>query len=891
MRLWSLMQSCRWVAILPMLLLSSAYAQSEQILYDLRCENLVDPLSVDTHTPRLSWKTDYADKGNHQSAYQILAATDPTLLKEGDADLWNSEKTTSSESVLVGYKGKLTPDNRLVYWCVRVWDQNGKPSAWSKPARFGVGVSQKEWSEDDYIGFPANAGNPQSPLLRTTINVTEVGKTALLYVNSLGYHEIYINGQKVGNEVLATAVSEMDKRSLYRTYDVTPYLTAGTNDLVIWLGQGWFRPTIRWGFYVGPLVKVRLATYSDGKWENISIHNDSWQTAESGYSSLGKWTPNRFGGERINAAAVPQSMQKKDLDLLTWYPAATVQAPELNVSAQMTEGNIIVDTLKPTNVIEIADSVWVVDMGKAYTGWFEYKLPKLSPGQMVTMRYADHFHHGTTIREQMQFDTFVASGNEGDRFINKFNYHGLQYIEIKGLNTKPELKDITGYRIQTGFPQTSSFECSDSDMNAIHDMIQYTLCNLSLGGYLVDCPQLERLGYGGDGNASTETAQTMFNLAPLYANWMRAWADAIQEDGGMPHTAPEPYSAGGGPYWCGFIITASWRTYVNYADARLITEYYPTMQKWLGYVEHHMVDGLLQPWPVTEYRNWYLGDWACPKGINQTDSTSITLVNNCFVAVCYETMAKIAKVLGKDEDADRYSRQASDLRALIQQTFYSDSTGHYGTGSQIDMIYPMLAGVTPESLTKPTTDQLFITTQEQHDGHIACGLVGIPVMTEWAVINHHPDFIYGMLKKRNYPSYLYMIDNGASTTWEHWHGERSRIHNCFNGIGSWFYQAIGGIRTEENAPGYRCIRIEPQIPQGITWANTTKDTPYGPVSVNWKLSDNTLNMTVTIPSGSEGRVIIPQSNKKFTVDGKTYKNKSGEMIIGSGTYTISYSLQ
>ena len=240
------MQSCRWVAILPMLLLSSAYAQSEQILYDLRCENLVDPLSVDTHTPRLSWKTDYADKGNHQSAYQILAATDLTLLKEGDADLWNSEKTTSSESVLVGYKGKLTPDNRLVYWCVRVWDQNGKPSAWSKPARFGVGISQKEWSEDDYIGFPANAGNPQSPLLRTTINVTEVGKTTLLYVNSLGYHEIYINGQKVGNEVLATAVSEMDKRSLYRTYDVTSYLTAGSNDLVIWLGQGWFRPTIRW---------------------------------------------------------------------------------------------------------------------------------------------------------------------------------------------------------------------------------------------------------------------------------------------------------------------------------------------------------------------------------------------------------------------------------------------------------------------------------------------------------------------------------------------------------------------------------------------------------------------------------------------------------------------
>lgn len=890
MKLSSFIQSVLGVAICSVLLLSPAYAQSPAVLYDLRCENLADPLSIDTDTPRLSWKTNYTDKGNHQFAYQILAATDPNLLTEESADLWNSGKTKSSKSVLVDYRGKLNSDDYLVYWCVRVWDRNGKPSAWSQPARFGIGISPEEWAEEDYIGFPVGAGNPQSPILRTTVDITKPGKTALLYVNSLGYHEIYINGQRVGQEVLSTAVSEMDKRTLYRTYDITSYLTAGPNDLVIWLGQGWFRPTIRWGFYDGPLIKVLCKTYQDGKWGNVALNNDSWQAAESGYSSLGKWTPNRFGGEQIEAAAVPQSMQKKDLDLLTWHPAARIQAPALQVSAQMTEGNVIVDTLRPTNVIEIADSVWVVDMGKAYTGWFEYKLPKLSPGQLVTMRYADHFHHGTTIREQMQFDTLIASGNEGDRFINKFNYHGFQYVEIKGLNTKPELHDITGYRIQTGFPQTSSFECSDPDMNAIHDMIQYTLLNLSLGGYLVDCPQLERLGYGGDGNASTETAQTMFNLAPLYANWMRAWADAIQEDGGMPHTAPEPYSAGGGPYWCGFIITASWRTYVNYADARLISEYYPVMQKWLGYVEHHMVDGLLQPWPVTEYRNWYLGDWACPKGINQTDTTSVTLVNNCFVAVCYETMAKIATVLGKSEDAKRYTRQAADLRAAIQKTFYSDSTGRYGTGSQIDMIYPMLAGVTPEALTKSTMEQLFTITQRQYDGHIACGLVGIPVMTEWAVTNHQPDFIYGMLKKRDYPSYLYMIDNGASTTWEHWHGERSRMHNCYNGIGSWFYQAVGGIRTEESTPGYRCVCIEPQIPQGITWAKTTKDTPYGAVTVNWTLQDKTLTMEVTIPSGSEGRVIIPNTNKHFTLDGKQYKNCSGEVMIGSGQYTVTYSL-
>ena len=163
-------------------------------------------------------------------------------------------------------------------------------------------------------------------------------------------------------------------------------------------------------------------------------------------------------------------------------------------------------------------------------------------------------------------------------------------------------------------------------------------------------------------------------------------------------------------------------------------------------------------------------------------------------------------------------------------------------------------------------------------------------MTEWAVTNHQPDFIYGMLKKRDYPSYLYMIDNGASTTWEHWHGERSRMHNCYNGIGSWFYQAVGGIRAEESTPGYRCVCIEPQIPQGITWAKTTKDTPYGAVTVNWTLQDKTLTMEVTIPSGSEGRVIIPNTNKHFTLDGKQYKNRSGEVMIGSGQYTVTYSL-
>jgi alpha-L-rhamnosidase len=195
-----------------------------------------------------------------------------------------------------------------------------------------------------------------------------------------------------------------------------------------------------------------------------------------------------------------------------------------------------------------------------------------------------------------------------------------------------------------------------------------------LGGDFVDCPQIERLGYGGDGNASTLTAQIMYHLAPVYNNWLQAWADVIREDGGMPHTAPNPFRVGGGPYWCGFIITASWQTYLNYGDTLVLEKYYPVMQKWLGYLDAHTVDGLLKRWPDTDYRHWYLGDWATPEGIDQTDERSVDLVNNSFITVCYDNMERMAKVLGKSEDARLYATKKQQLQKKIHETFFDETT-------------------------------------------------------------------------------------------------------------------------------------------------------------------------------------------------------------------------
>ncbi|MDR1102527.1 MAG: glycoside hydrolase family 78 protein [Tannerella sp.] len=849
---------------------------------DLRCEFLTDPLSVDTPEPCLAWKLT-AGNGQElkQTAWQILAATEESLLGEGKADLWDSGKTPSDNQT-VKYSGKKSTGSKLVYWKVRIYDGNGRPSPWSRTARFGTGLTAEEWNAAAYIAFPESElpqGNERgtvSPLLHQQFKVKKVA-TALLYVNSLGYHEIYINGKRVGDYVLAPAVSQFNQRSLYMTYDITPYLKNGVNDLVVWLGKGWYSMGLPGVVHNGPAVKMILKSKDKNRWVNVLQSDRSWLCAASGYETLGSWSAGQFGGERVDASVLnepadisdaPDASGKlmKAFSLLSWRPVEEIKIPAHAVSPQMVEGNVISEEIKPYKITQLSDRSWLIDMGKVFTGRAKIKFHHLSRAHEVAMKFGDHFNAQGELQNQSQRDYYLASGHDGESFCNRFNYHCFQYIQIDNLPAAPSVDDITGYAIQTGYGAVSSFQCSDPDLNAIHNMIQRTLCNLSLGGYLVDCTHIERLGYGGDGHASTVTAQTMFNLAPLYANWLQAWEDCIRDDGGLPHTAPNPYPAGGGPYWCAFIVTAPWNTYLQYGDLRILEKYYPVMKHWLQYVDKYTVNGLLKPWPETNYRTWYLGDWATPTGVNQTDPESVDLVNNCVVGECYILLEKIARLLGKDDEAQQFSDRKSALDKKIQATFYKADATTYATGSQIDHIYPLLTGVTPGELIPSVTQSLFNTTESRYKGHLATGLVGIPVLVEWAVRNNHPDFVYKMLKKHDYPGYLFMLDNGATATWEHWNGERSRLHNCYNGIGSWFYEAIGGIRLDESTPGYRKIIIEPQIPEGITWAKVTKETPYGTVSVHWECKDRRIYFDVSLPPGCSADIVLPKGMEQLTTN-------------------------
>ena len=830
----------------------------------LQCEFLTEPLAIDNTEPELSWKMASARKGAVSTAYQVLAASDLKKLNEQDADLWNTGKVETANEIKVKYAGKHLKAKDFVYWKVRVWNQDGKPSRWSSPASFGVGLLQNDdWAPSAaFIGLADNGKSPeQAPLLRKSFKADKKAERILLHVNSLGYHEAYINGIPVTDAVLTPAVSEYDTRSLIVTYDVTSLVEKGDNEIVLHLGKGWYQDATAGVVSGGPYVRAQMDELCKGRVNTLVYTDESWMVSNSNRKSFGNWRYRNLGGEIVDSRYRLPDMKKASLDALDWTGTIAVSNPIVTATPQMCELNRTTGAHHPVTVEQVSDSCYIYDFGITVVGFTEIKMPSVPEGKTIELHYDDLIiKEAKDFRDGVYTDFYIGNSDEGE-FSSKFNYKAYRYLKIKGLGAALPLNSITAYPIRQDYDSDAHFECSDKDMNAICDMIHRTFHALILGGDMVDCPHRERLGYGGDGHASTLSAQTMADLAPLYMNWVQAYADSQAEDGSMPHTAPNPYRAGGGPFWCEFIIPASWQSYVNYGDRRLIERFYPNMKKWIEFAESNFKNGLLKDWGSNKLRHWYLGDWATPEGINQKDSLSINIVSNCVMSHSYGLMSKISGALGKDEDSSEYARKKELHNKVIHKTFYNEETGLYSTGTQVDMSFPLLVGATPDSYIEKVKDALYDVTADRFKGHLSVGLVGVPVLTQWATENEEAEFMYSMLKKRDYPGYLYMIDNGAYTTWEYWHGIKSQIHNCYNGIGSWFYQALAGIRPDERHPGYKHVYIKPQLVSGVDWVKASKNTPYGKLAVEWKKQAGKFTISIDIPVGSSATVCLPDGTQ------------------------------
>ncbi len=843
--------------LLAMLPLSAMAQLSALSIYDLRCENLSNPLGIDNPCPHFSWKLDAPKKSKdkYQTAYEIQISSDSINLVKGKADVWTSGKVNSRQQVMVPYGGQELHAHNLCYWRVRSFDDEGLPTEWSSIARFSIGLDENTLN-GQYILQPASLGNQEAPVFSKTIKIKNPTATTFLHVNSIGYHEVLVNGQHVSDIVLAPAVSQLNKRSAIVTYDITPALKKGENTIEIALGQGWYKKATFEAEHPGPMVKAEIDIYKGKKIEVVASTDATWTVRRTGYSGIGTWGPLQFGGERFEA---PDGRTAQ---------AEVVKVEGMKATPQMFAGNRIINRMRPVYGRMTKDG-WVADLGRNITGWWQMTFHNLKKGQEVKIEYTDdlkdgEFHVMDGLFEmdgKGEYDIYIAKGEGDETFSNRFHNHAYRYVRVSGLDYEPSCDDCKGLQITGTNDSPTEFSCSDADITAIHDMVQRTLRCLTHSGYSVDCPHLERLGYGGDGNSSTMTIQTMFDAAPTYYNWIQAWADAQDPDGGMPHVAPAG-GGGGGPYWCGFIVRAPYRAYLNYADDRMLVKHYDNMAHWLEYVKQYSPNGLLTRWPDTKTRAWFLGDWLAPMGVDAGNEKSVMHVSNCFVVECLESMSTIAAHLGKTADAEKYLQWKKELQQTIHATFYNPEDSTYAVGSPLDLSYAMITGVVPQEEYAKVKAKLEILSRTKYNTHIAVGLVGIAIFTEWATRNNEANLMYDILKQPDYPGYMDMINHDATTTWESWDRSRSRIHNCYNGIGTWFYQALGGIIPDIDHPGYEHFTVAPQYPDALQWVRVKKECPYGSITVDWRRMEGRTQLNVTVPVGTTATIHTPEGVKE-----------------------------
>jgi len=854
--------SCTTVVLIALFLFTVTFANWSHAAMvnpaNLRCEYLSDPVGMDEPRPRFSWVLESSERGEGQTAYRILVARSTAALEKDQGDLWDSGKVGSDRSIHVEYEGKpLQPLSRY-FWKVQVWNRGGNPSKWSEAARFITGLlvdqpaqeGQAEQFAADWIGAASGSDRQNALWFRREFELRNSPSDALACVASVGFHELYVNGEKVGDEILVPSISDLSKRAHYRVYDLSGRLKEGKNALALWCGPGWGN----WSLFSvpqAPLALVRLEVRAaDGSVTTIGT-DETWKVHPSSTGLTGSWNVGDFGGERIDAGKDLPGWNLAGFDDSGWEKA-TRYAPDVRISLDSAEPNRKLDVLKPVAIEEATPSGVRVDLGRNFTGWTEIEMEG-TPGSTVSIDFSEREDQACTyaIRSEYTFD----SAGKG-QFRNRFNYSTGRWITIGGNASTPKVLDVTGYLVHNGYERVGQFQCSNELLNNIYRTTLWTFESLSLSGYVVDCPHRERRGYGGDGHATMETALNNFGLGAFYTRWMRDWRDVQAASGDIPYTAPT-YDGGGGPAWSGFTIHLPWSVYERYGDVGILRANYPMMKRWIAFVETKMESGLVRKWGGI----WdFLGDWVPPgrdQGDNRVDERSTLLFNNCYYILSLDRMGRIAEVLGEAEEAEKYRRAAEALRRSVHEEFFNPSDFSYANGLQLDESFPLLAGVPPADARGRVIERLENEIRVAKKGHLDTGIHGTWLLLKQLTEENRNDLIYEMALKRDWPGWGWMLDQGATTIWEQWDGGNSRLHSSFLSVGSWFIEGVAGIRPDREHPGYKHFTIRPGIGGGLTWARGELKALYGNIVSDWKIEKGRLHLEVEVPVNTTATIILP----------------------------------
>ena len=848
-------------------------AQAQLSVSALRTCGLENPQGIDpSEGATLSWILTDSKRDSRQSAYEVT-------LKSGNRTVWRSGKVESSNSVRVKVPEALSPA-KSYSWTVRVWDNHGQVSQ-PATASFSTGLDAASWKAG-WIGTAwEDEHQAHSPIyLRKSIKLSSKPLRAVAYVSSHGIYELSLGGRKVGSDYLTPGWTSYHNTIQYQAYDITSMLKPGANELTALVSPGWYASGLGWG---EPDRRLRYGTdlalccqieleYSGGRKETV-VTDESWEMSLTGPVC----EATIYDGETIDPS-VPFS----------WEPARTVPSGSGRLVASVCEPVRVRTVVKPVACITTPKGEKVLDFGQNLVGWERLRI-KGRKGQVIKIKHAEVLDaegnfFDLTLRQAKALSTFVLTGGD-DCFEPCHTFYGFRYIKVEGLEGEPDPAAFEAVVADSGFETVGSFESSNALVNQLQSNIFWGF----RGNFVdipTDCPQRdERLGWTGDAEVFFRTAAFNGNVDRFFRKWLRTLSDDQYADGQVPCVVPDIFFTQNVGYAAGWSDAATlipWQHYCAYGDPAVLEACYPAMKRWVDFQlsksEDYLLNTLAQPF----------GDWLFWSVDNDTAGvsaiTSKHLIAQCFMAGSMDIVARSARLLGKESEAEFYEGEAAKARRAFQDE-YVTPRGLVSSDTQTAYVLALYFDMLPDSL-RPVAAQRLVDNVKRYGYHITTGFLGTPHICEVLTRYGYSDVAYKLLLQESCPSWLYPVKLGATTIWERWNsirpdgsitngGMNSFNHYSYGAIGDWLYRYAVGIR--ETSPGYETFEVDPHPGGGFKYMEASTRTPYGKIRVRWEADGDVIRaIEVSVPVGTQALVHCPDGEVR---------------TLGSGNYGFGVELE
>ena len=738
-------------------------------------------------------------------------------------------------------------------------------------------------------------------LLRRNFSVAKTVRSARIYSSALGTYQLYLNGQRVGNDILAPGWTDYRKRIVYQVYDVTSQVKQGANAIGAILGGGWYADGLGWlqtRFNFGPppvrlLVQLEIE-YSDGSRDSV-ISDESWKATQSPIlrSEI-------YNGENYDARLEQKAWDQAGFSDARWDAVVVAAEPPSPLVAQDFQPIRVNETLKPKSVTIPTPGVYVFDLGQNMVGWARLHVTGKA-GTKVQIRFGEVLKpngelYTENLRTAEATDTYTLNGKGTESFEPHFTFHGFRYVELTGYPGKPSQDAVEGIAFYTAAPFTIQFSTGSPMVNQLWSNILWG----QRGNFLsvpTDCPQRdERLGWMGDAEVFWRTASFNANLAAFSHKFTTDIRDAQSAGGAFtdvsPRVGPTGDSVAG---WADAGVIIPWSAFLQFRDTRILEENWAAMEKWMEHIAGANPNYL---W-LKERGNDY-GDWLAIGS-----KTSKDLIATAYWAYDASIMMRMAQVLDRPSDEQNYREVFEKIRAAFNQE-YVKPDGTVGTGSQTSYVLALHMNLLSQPLRAIAAEKL-VEDIKAHDWHLTTGFLGTPYLMIELSNSGHSDVAYRLLLQNTYPSWGYMIDHGATTMWERWNGDQmmgdpsmnSYNHYAYGAVAEWLYRYAAGIDETPEDPGFHRIVLHPQFDATLGEAKATYDSSYGAITSNWKVDGNTISWDVVIPPNATALLYLPGDVTSTILEGgKDIRQSPGISFVlrddrnavyeaGAGSYTFT----